>query len=48
VFEVHRCISQGFIESPRLPHAETLAFATTMDEIRRLLGVRYTTDASPA
>lgn len=48
VFEVHRCISQGFIESPRLPHAETLAFATTMDEIRRLLGVRYVTDASPA
>jgi predicted dehydrogenase len=45
VFEVHRCIEQGFIESPRLSHAETLAYAETMDEIRRQLGVRYATDA---
>ena len=44
VFEVHRCIEQGFIESPRLTHAETLAYAETMDEIRRQLGVRYATD----
>jgi predicted dehydrogenase len=43
-FEVHRCIEQGFIESPRLTHAETLAFSTTMDEIRRQIGVRYDTD----
>ncbi len=45
VFEVHRCIEQGFVESPRLSHAETLAYASTMDEIRRQLGVRYATDA---
>ncbi|MFM7665726.1 MAG: Gfo/Idh/MocA family protein [Actinomycetota bacterium] len=45
VFEVHRCIEQGFIESPRLTHVETLAYAATMDEIRRQLGVRYATDA---
>ena len=45
VFEVHRCIEQGFIESPRLTHAETLAYAATMDEIRRQLGIRYATDA---
>ncbi|NCX17854.1 MAG: gfo/Idh/MocA family oxidoreductase [Actinobacteria bacterium] len=44
VFEVHRCIEQGFIESPRLTHAETLAYAETMDEIRRQLGVRYASD----
>ena len=48
VFEVHRCIEQGFIESPRLPHSETLAYAATMDEIRRQLGVRYATDAPSA
>ena len=48
VFEVHRCIEQGFIESPRLTHAETLAYAATMDEIRRQLGVRYATDAPSA
>jgi predicted dehydrogenase len=45
VFEVHRCIAQGFIESPRLTHTETLAYAATMDEIRRQIGVRYATDA---
>lgn len=46
VLEVHRCIAQQFIESPRLPHAETIAYAATMDEIRRQLGVRYVTDES--
>jgi predicted dehydrogenase len=45
VFEVHRCVEQGFVESPRLTHNETLAYAATMDEIRRQLGVRYATDA---
>lgn len=42
--EVHRCIERGFIESPRLTHAETLAYAQTMDDIRRQLGVRYASD----
>ena len=42
--EVHRCIDQGFIESPRLTHSETLAYARTMDEIRSQLGVRYSVD----
>jgi hypothetical protein len=46
VLEVHRCIAQQFIESPRLPHVETIAYAATMDEIRRQLGVRYVTDES--
>jgi predicted dehydrogenase len=46
VFEVHRCIEQGFIESPWLTHAETLAYSETMDEIRRQLGVRYATDSA--
>jgi predicted dehydrogenase len=42
--EVHRCIDQGFIESPRLTHSETMSYARTMDEIRRQLGVRYAVD----
>lgn len=46
VSEVHRCIEQHQIESPRLTHAETLDFAITMDEIRRQLGVRYATDTN--
>ncbi len=48
VYEVHRCIEHGYVESPRLPHAETLAYAATMDEIRRQLGVRYASDAQVA
>ncbi|MGA1426182.1 MAG: Gfo/Idh/MocA family protein [Ilumatobacteraceae bacterium] len=42
--EVHRCIESAFIESPRLTHSETLAYARTMDDIRRQLGVRYDVD----
>jgi len=44
VHEVHRCIDNGFIESPRLTHSETLAYAQSMDDIRRQLGVRYAVD----
>lgn len=47
VFEVHRCIEAGLIESPRLPHHETLRFAETMDEIRRQIGVQYAADSAP-
>ena len=43
--EVQRCIELGFIESPLLPHAETLALAATMDDVRRIIGVRYEADA---
>ena len=38
--EVHRCIREGLVESPVLPHAETLAFARTLDAIRAQVGVR--------
>jgi predicted dehydrogenase len=39
--EVARCLSEGALESPLLPHAETLAVMEAMDEVRRQVGVRY-------
>jgi predicted dehydrogenase len=39
--EAQRCIRAGQIESPSMPHAETLATLAWMDEIRRQVGVRY-------
>jgi predicted dehydrogenase len=41
VAEVHRCIRAGELESPVIPHAETLRLANTMDRIRAQVGVRY-------
>lgn len=39
--EAMRCIRAGLVESPLLPHDETLAVLAWMDEIRARLGVRY-------
>lgn len=39
--EVHRCIREGLLESPVMPHADTLALARTMDAIRAEIGLRY-------
>ncbi|MCV2358462.1 Gfo/Idh/MocA family oxidoreductase [Paucibacter sp. TC2R-5] len=39
--ETQACARGGLIESPVVPHAETLATLAWMDEIRRQLGVRY-------
>ncbi len=39
--ETQRCVRAGLIESPVVPHAESLATLAWMDEIRRQLGVRY-------
>lgn len=41
VAEVHRCVRAGELESPVVPHAETLRLAHTMDRIRAQIGVRY-------
>jgi predicted dehydrogenase len=41
VAEVHRCVHAGEVESPTIPHAETVGLASTMDRIRAQLGVRY-------
>jgi predicted dehydrogenase len=39
--EAMRCVRGGRVESPRMPHAETLANVALLDELRRRLGVRY-------
>jgi hypothetical protein len=38
---VARCVAAGMIESPIMPHAESLSIMETMDELRRQWGVRY-------
>lgn len=43
--EVVRCLRAGEVESPLVPHAETLAVMRLLDRIRADLGVRYTVDA---
>ena len=45
VEEAMRCIRAGLVESPRMPHAETLAIIACLDEIRCQLGVRYPFEA---
>jgi predicted dehydrogenase len=39
--EVHRCLRAGLVESPLMPHAETLAVMRTLDSVRARIGVRY-------
>ena len=41
VLEVERLLREGALESPLLPHAESVALLERMDEIRRRMGVRY-------
>jgi predicted dehydrogenase len=43
--EVGRCIRAGLIESPVMPHEETLALMGVMDDIRAQIGLRYSADA---
>ncbi|MRX10429.1 gfo/Idh/MocA family oxidoreductase [Pseudoduganella sp. FT25W] len=43
--EVGRCLRAGLIESPVMPHAETLALMGTLDDIRAQIGLRYPADA---
>lgn len=44
VMECRRCIEAGLIESPLMPHAETLAVMRQMDALREEWGVRYPMD----
>lgn len=39
--EVHRCLAAGAVESATMPLEETLRLATTMDRIRRSVGLAY-------
>ncbi len=41
IAEVIRCVRAGLKESPRMPHAETLALITWMDALRAQVGIRY-------
>jgi predicted dehydrogenase len=43
--EAQRCFLAGLIESPVMPHDETLALMAAMDEARRQIGLRYEADA---
>ncbi|MDC8759421.1 Gfo/Idh/MocA family protein [Janthinobacterium fluminis] len=42
--EVMRCLNAGLIESPLMPHAETLALMGILDTIRAQIGVSYGAD----
>lgn len=44
IFECKRCIDAGLLESPFMPHAETLAVMQQMDALRREWGVCYPMD----
>jgi predicted dehydrogenase len=44
VLEVHRCITQGLLESPVMPLDETVSIAATLDAIRAQIGVVYPSD----
>jgi predicted dehydrogenase len=41
IAESMRCMEQGLIESPSLPHAFSLMMSRTMDAIRAQIGVQY-------
>ena len=44
VFECKRCIDAGLLESPLMPHAETLSIMQQMDSLRSEWGVTYPYD----
>ena len=39
--EVQRCMRQGWVESPLLPHSTSVELHELMDEIRKQIGVEY-------
>ena len=39
--EVHRCVREGLIESPRMTHAESLDVMRTADALRALWGMKF-------
>lgn len=43
--EAMRCFRAGLIESPMMPHADTLATMEVMDAIRQQIGLRYPGEA---
>jgi predicted dehydrogenase len=45
--EFQRCLGEGLLESPIVPHAQTLTIMRQMDDVRRQVGVRYPGDRLP-
>lgn len=41
IAEVNRCLREGLLESPLVPHTQTLTLMRQMEEIRRQTGIRY-------
>jgi predicted dehydrogenase len=39
--EVQRCLREGLLESPLIPHSETLAIMAIMDAVREKVGITY-------
>jgi predicted dehydrogenase len=46
--EAQRCFLASLIESPVMPHDETVALMAVMDEMRRQIGLTYAADEQPA
>ena len=44
VYECRRCIEGGLLESPMMPHKETLSIMEQMDDLRKEWGVVYPMD----
>jgi len=44
VYECKRCIEEGLLESPMMPHAETISVMEQMDSLRKEWGVKYPMD----
>lgn len=44
VIEARRCIEAGLLESPMMPHEETISIMKQMDNLRKEWGVRYPMD----
>ena len=44
VFECMRCMKEGLLESPMMPHEETISIMRQMDELRKDWGVKYPYD----
>jgi predicted dehydrogenase len=42
--EFQRCLAEGLLESPLVPHAQTLTIMRQMDDLRAQVGVRYADD----
>lgn len=44
IVEVQRCLREGLLESPLVPHSQTLSLMRQMDLIRKSIGARYATE----